>query len=182
MSFDSTLSGSASNSYIDVATADNHFQFHLQGQEYWTSLPTPTKQAALVQATNRLDAENYSGRPTLDSQNLQWPRSFVVSRNRRPTDVVQDVGGAFYIDNDIIPKPLIEATCELALHLLKQQAGESTVDDEDLETLSSMKIGPLDVSIKDGIKADRLPTRVKRLLSSIGMNAWTGMGPLTFQR
>ena len=155
MAFDSTISGTDSNSYISVAVADAYFAFHLDGVQFWNSLPTVTKQAALVQATNRLDAENYSGRITVNDQRLQWPRSFVADRKADS-----------FIDNDKIPRELVDATCEMALHYLKVQAGEFTVDENDLEALKTMKIGPIDVTIKDNIKADRLPSRVKTILLS----------------
>lgn len=171
MAFDSTISGTDSNSYISVGVADAFFAFHLDGVQFWNSLPTVTKQAALVQATNRLDAENYSGRITVNAQRLQWPRSFVADRNADS-----------FIDNDRIPRELADATCEMALHYLKVQAGEFTVDENDLETLKTMKIGPIDVTIKDNVRADRLPSRVKTLLQSIGNKAWLGEQPLTFVR
>jgi hypothetical protein len=62
----------------------------------------------------------------------------------------------------------------MALYLLKRQSGEFSVDDNDLETLSNYKVGPLDLAIKDGVKADRLPTAVKQLLKAIGPNGWLG--------
>lgn len=181
MAFDPTVSGADSNSYISVAAADAYFAFHLDGVQFWNSLPTVTKQAALVQATNRLDVETFSGRPTTNTQRLQFPRLYVLDRNYKDDRVV-DASGNVYIDSDKIPRELADATCEMALHYLKVQAGEFTVDENDLETLQSMKIGPIDVSIKANIKADRLPTKVKTLLQAIGNKAWLGEAPLTFVR
>jgi len=182
MAFDSTLSGSNANSYIPVATADDYFTFHLDGTSYWTSLSTAQKQAALVQATNRIDMEMFGGRPTVDNQRLQWPRTWIIDRNMNPQDQVQDAGGRYYRPNNTIPKELADATCEMALNYLKIQNGDYTVDENDLETLSTYKIGPIDVSIKDNLKADRLPTKVKVLLQAIGPNAWSGNAPITYER
>lgn len=183
MAFDSTISGVDANSYISVAVADAYFAFHLDGATYWNSLPTVTKQAALVQATNRIDSEQFSGRPTKDDQRLQFPRSFLVNRNQYPSQTrIQEIGGLYYLPNDRMPKELMDATCEMALAYLKIQAGENTVDENDLETLKSMKIGPIDVTIKDNLKADRLPSKVKALLSAIGTGVWLGSQPLTYVR
>lgn len=183
MAFDSTISGPASNSYIAVATADSYFALHLDGATYWASIPTGTKQAALVQASNRIDMEQFSGRPASDSQRLQWPRSFVVARNQYPNqNILEGAGGQYYVSSTIIPKELEEAVCEQALYYLKQQAGDFTVDENDLETLTAYKIGPIDVGIKGNLKADRIPTKVKRLLSAIGYEAWLGTAQLTYVR
>lgn len=183
MAFDPTISGVSANSYITVSDADSYFSLHLDGSAYWSSLPTATKQAALAQATNRLDMETYVGRPTNSNQRLQWPRSFVVDRNQYPNqDILESMGGQYYIPSDSIPKELQDAVCEQALHYLKVQAGDYTVDENDLETLSAYKIGPIDVTIKGNMKADRLPSKVKRLLSAIGYEAWLGNSPLTYVR
>ena len=183
MAFDSTISGPNTTSYVSVSDADSYFLLQLDGPTFWSTLPTATKQAALTQATNRLDAELYSGRPTTDEQRLQWPRSFVVSRNQYPSqDIVAFIGGQYYIDSHIIPKELADATCEQALHYLKINAGEFTVDENDLETLKTYKLGPIDVTIKDNVKADRIPSKVKSLLKAIGMDAWLGEQPITMVR
>lgn len=183
MAFDSTISGISSNSYIPITAADEYFALHLDGATYWDSLPLATKQAALVQATNRIDMEQFSGKQTKSNQRLQWPRSFVVNRNQYPDENrVMELGGMYYIANTIIPKELADATCEMALHYLKMQAGDFTVDENDLETLSNYKIGPIDVAIKPNIKADRLPSKVKALLSAIGVDAWVGVRALKYTR
>lgn len=161
--FDSTAKSATANSYVSVSDADDYFAAHLDGS-FWPS-NNKDKQAALVMATNRLDSEVYGGRSTDLSQALQWPRSWIVARN-------------FNRDDDTIPRELMKATFEMALHYLKMKAGEFTVDENDLETLSNYKIGPIDVAIKDHIKADRIPSKVKQLLKSIGPNAWSGDGAL----
>lgn len=179
--FDSTISGVSANSYITVTQADDFFTAHLDAS--WWELPSSRKQAALVQATNRIDQERFGGRRTVEAQRLQWPRTYIVDRDKDASeDRVEFIGGAYYRPSDEIPKELIEAACEMALFYLKENAGEFTVDSNDLETLSKYKIGPLDVSIKDNIKADRLPTKVKALLKAIGPNAWMGEAPLSYNR
>ena len=181
--FDSTISGTTANSYISVTQADDFFTAHLD-QEYWTNLSTSKKQAALVQATNRIDQEQFGGRRTIDAQRLQWPRTFIISRDKTPKseEVAEFIGGAYYRPSNEIYKELIEATCEMALYLIKMNQGEFTVDEFDLQTLSKYKVGPLDVSIKDGYRVDVLPFKVANLLHSIGPNAWNGGSPLRYER
>lgn len=176
--FDSTAKSATANSYVSVSDADDYFAAHLDGS-FWPS-NLKDKQAALVMATNRLDSEVYGGRSTDLAQALQWPRSWIVARNFNPeSQTVQNmVSGYAFRDDDTIPRELKIATFEMALHYLKMKAGEFTVDENDLETLSNYKIGPIDVAIKDHIKADRIPSKVKQLLKSIGPNAWSGDGAL----
>lgn len=164
--FDSTPKSATANSYVSVSEADDYFAAHLDSNFWPTSLKD--KQAALVMATNRIDAENFQGRRTELTQSLQWPRSWVVARA--------------FIDSNTIPRELKIATFEMALHYLKMKAGEFTVDENDLETLDKYKIGPLDVQIKANVKADRIPTKVKQLLKAIGPVAWLGDGALRYTR
>lgn len=164
--FDSTPKSATANSYVSVSEADDYFAAHLDSEFWPTSLKD--KQAALVMATNRIDAENFQGRRTELTQSLQWPRSLVVARA--------------FMDSNTIPRELKIATFEMALHYLKMKAGEFTVDENDLETLDKYKIGPLDVQIKGNVKADRLPSKVKRLLQAIGPQVWSEEGPLRFTR
>lgn len=159
--FDASVGGTAANSYVDVAEADDYFTAHLEGS-FWPSA-AESKQAALVQATNRIDMEMFGGERSTTSQSLAWPRKDIY-----PHD--QPVNSA--ISSTEIPKYLKQATMEMALHYLKMAAGEFSVDENDLETLSGYKLGPMDFKIKDGIKGDRLPSKVQNLLRAIGVNAW----------
>ena len=190
--FDSTVGGATANSYVAVTAADDYFTAHLEGS-FWTALSTAQKQAALVQATNRLDMEVYAGLPTdvTTPQRLQFPRKYMMSRDiyfndaataTRTVTITYTMGNS-YLPDDAIPKELADATCEQALYYIKQVAGEFSVDDNDLETLTGYKLGPMDFKIKDGIKGDRLPTKVKNLLSAIGTDVWTnGGGKLEYFR
>ena len=182
--FDSTVGGADANSNVSVTYADDYFAAHLESS-FW-SIPTATKQAALVQATNRLDMEQYGGQRTYESvQRLQWPRLWILDRDgSMNSQQYEDFSGNLYRPGDVIPKEMMDATCEMALYYLKQVAGEFSVDDNDLETLSKYKLGPMDFTIKDGIKADRLPAKVQTLLKATGPNSWTaGQGQtLTYYR
>ena len=158
--FDATVGGETANSYVTVADADDYFTGRLDNALWSTT--APRKQAALAMATVRLNLEQYGGQTTTSVQALQWPRNYIVDYE----------GHNVYIPNDVIPPELTYATCELALHYMKQEAGEFSVDEFDLETLTSYKVGPLDFGIKNGYKADRLPTKVQNMLIAIGANAY----------
>ena len=179
--FDADTGSSTANSYISVADADDYFAAHLESS-FW-AIPAAKKQAALVQATNRIDREKFGGQLThRNIQRLQFPRSYVLSRDSMMVNPdFNDAYNTYYFRNpDIIPEEVKQATCEMALYYLKQISGEFTVDDNDLETLNNYKVGPLDLAIKDGIKADRLPTRVAQLLKALGSNGWLAGQSLRF--
>lgn len=178
--FDATVGGASANSYVSVSEADDFFAAHLEGSLWPTALQQ--KQAALVMATNRIDRESFGGQRTFQNvQRLNWPRTWIVDRDvRHDPSLIDAYSGFYYRDPNTIPNELKQATFEMALYYIKQVAGENTVDDNDLETLSTYKIGPLSVGIQTGIKADRLPTKVKELLKSIGPNCWIGAPGITF--
>jgi len=179
--FDSTAKSATANSYVSVSEADDYFAAHLDG-DFWPST-AKDKQAALVMATNRIDVELFGGQRTTHTQSLQWPRRYVISRDyNRESQATISGDSVGYLDDATIPAQLKQAAFEQALHYLKMKAGEFTVDENDLETLSTYKVGPLDIGIKSNMKADRIPTKVKTLLKAIGSNAWNGEGTLTLAR
>lgn len=180
--FDSTSGGANANSYLAVAEADDFFAAHLDSS-FW-SITTTKKQAALVQASNRIDREYFGGQLTQrNTQRMQWPRSYVLTRDSSGSvtpDFNDALNSYYFRAPTVIPLEIKQATCEMALYYLKQNSGEFTVDDNDLETLTNYKVGPLDLAIKDGIKADRLPTTVQQYLKALGSNGWTSGQPLSF--
>lgn len=179
--FDSTVGGAASNSYLSVSEADDFFAANLDSS-FW-AISTAKKQAVLAQATNRIDREAFGGQLTnRNVQRLQFPRTGLAARDTNQASAESnDVFNSFYyISPTIIPNELKQATCEMALYLLKRANGEFSVDDNDLETLTNYKVGPLDLAIKDGITADRLPTAVKQLLKAISPTGWIAGQTLKF--
>lgn len=167
--FDSTLSGTTANSYVAVADADDYFTGHLEGTTWWATRTTVQKQAALVQATYRLDREQFGGAQTVNGQRLQWPRQRIITR---PTEL--DYVVDYYRPSTTIPLEMQNATFEMALNYIKKNEGEFTMDDDDLETMDRLSIGPLDMTMRKNMKADRLPTKVISFLKAIGPNGWIG--------
>lgn len=163
--FDATPMSPTANSYVAVEFADDYFTAHLQHSK-WDTLSTLDKQRALVMATQRLDVEWYMGLTTTQTQHLIWPRRVVISRD------MNHVGSGFILDPYTIPKYLQWATCEQALVYIDIMNSEYMVEDNDLETLTSYKIGPMDIKIKPGLKADRIHGKVATFLEAIGPNVW----------
>ena len=95
------------NAYADVADGDAYHDGHLYASA-WTAASADQKSAALVMATRLIDAEyQFSGVRSVMTQALQWPRAECPSTD--DGDVLVD---------DVVPKAVVQATCELARELL----------------------------------------------------------------
>jgi hypothetical protein len=125
------------NAYADVADGDAYHEGHCYDEE-WTSLDAPKKAVALVMATRLIDAEyQFGGVRATISQALQWPRSDchdpdggtagfgthnaarVAARGVNPDggDLIRLLNAEWTIPSDLVPKSVVEATCELAREL-----------------------------------------------------------------
>ena len=101
------------NSYADVADGDAYHAGHLYATA-WTGATADTKAAALVMAARVIDAEfQFNGVKASAMQALQWPRS-----DCRDPDAVTASGGAAVVASNVVPKGVLDATCELARELL----------------------------------------------------------------
>lgn len=180
--FDATLKGATSNSYVTIATADDYFGGHPKNS-LWSKLTTLQKQQLLVRATTRLNLETYAGRRSTSTQRLQFPRTWLVSRDFMPMDDMLDfVNGSYYQSADTNPMELEQATCELALFYLEEWIEESPMFSRgDMDRMESIEIGPLKASLRK-TKEDALPDIVKRLLRAIGPDVWQGQGQLKVVR
>lgn len=100
-----------SNSYASVADADVYFAGHLYGTA-WIGATLTQQEAALVMATRLIDSQyQFRGTKTSNEQALQWPRE-----NCPDPDAGRWSGGV--VASDVIPKNVVDATCEMAKELL----------------------------------------------------------------
>jgi hypothetical protein len=106
MSLDTTIGGAATDSYVDVTTADAYFLAKNVPSASWSGLAAAVKEAALRKATQYLDAMYfYKGFKYSKAQRLLWPRS----------DILVD---GYYVDPTGYPRRLTDACCELAFKSL----------------------------------------------------------------
>lgn len=190
--FDATLKGADANSYVPldsysdsghtVLGANDYFGGHPK-QSLWDKLTDLQKQQLLVRATVRLDLETFGGRRSVSTQRLQFPRTWLVSRDFEPTqDMVDFVNGEYFQSDDYIPLELEHATCELALFYLEEWIEESPMfSRNDIDRMEQISLGPISATLRKK-REDSLPDIVKRLLRAIGPNAWQGQGPLKVVR
>lgn len=130
----------------------------------WTSATVANRNVSLVQATRLLDDWfNWNGEIADDDQALRWPRYSV-----------EDCDGVD-IDSDIIPQFLIDATAELALHLLQ---GSDVLGAPDTLGFSRLKVDVLELEVD---KSDRdsetvIPDSVMSMLECYGVVRSRGTG------
>jgi hypothetical protein len=107
------------NSYASAADGDAYHDGHLYASA-WTAATTANKEAALVFATRLIDSQfQFNGYRTDSRQALQWPREQCLD----PDVDVAVLTGLFrrpdnFVDGDVVPKAVVDATCEMARELL----------------------------------------------------------------
>ncbi len=148
---EATIAGDAANCYVTAALADAYFADTLEARE-WLAFSPEDRARALISATRKIDEEfSYLGAPsdTLTPQALKFPR-----------DDDFDAHGQLEI-----PDGLEYATCELALHLLRQQRVGDLVDRERLqeEGVRRVSVDGLTEEYRAGVW-DGFPRRVRKLL------------------
>jgi len=107
------------NAYANVADGDAYHAGHLYASA-WTAASADNKAVALVMASRLIDAEyQFGGVKSADSQALQWPRYRCTDPDR---DATLGVGllltSENWVPENLVPKPVVQAACELARELL----------------------------------------------------------------
>jgi len=150
-----TAKSASANSYVTRASAQSYLDTRL-AVDAWTAASGPDQDRALIMATSRLEQERYEGSRTTETQRLQWPR-----------DGVYDADGYAY-DEDVIPRPVEEATAELALALL---AGEISLAPTGLEGFEELSVGPVSLTPRGAGGSPSLPAQVTRILRGLRTTA-----------
>jgi hypothetical protein len=144
------------NSYLTVDEADSYFGDRF-GADAWTNADPITKAKALVTATDTLESLKWAG-SVIDPQALAFPR--VGAFFDPHTGTMQQLTP--------IPNRILNAVCELAIHLLENGLPNSG------GTVHDLVIGPITLT---GIKRGQtLPDVVLRLIQPLklnhGSNSW----------
>ena len=99
------------NSYTSAADGDAYHEGHLYASA-WTAATTPNKEKALVMTSRLIDGQfQFEGVKVSDAQALQWPRE-----DCHDPDADGWNGGT--VAENVVPKGVVEATCEMARELL----------------------------------------------------------------
>ena len=141
---DSSVGTSTANSYVSVADADEYFSSHINSS-LWDS--QTNKSDLLIYATQLLDQYmDWDGIRVNDEsqQALEWPR------------IVEDY------PNNVIPKRVVQATCELALYVAQNGKAFNLAD------VSRVKVGPITIDIDSDSSGFILPPQITRILLPVG--------------
>lgn len=107
------------NSYADVADGDAYFDGHLYPL-LWDTCAVDRKAEALVMATRVIDAlYQFNGFRAHSEQALQWPRERCPDPDKGlPTASVLGWVSDTFVEPDVVPVLVVQATCEMARELI----------------------------------------------------------------
>jgi hypothetical protein len=157
-----TAKATNANSYVTLAETETYMEGRLAVTD-WDAETDDNKNRSLRMATDVLDGYDWTGKRTTQSQRLQWPRFGAIDRD----------GWAY--DSDTVPRPIKEATYELALALTD---GSYEVATDTLEKYERVKVGSLDVTPRSDYRAAQIPDPVMDLISHLLV---AGSGSNTFR-
>ncbi len=145
---------SNANSYATVDDGDVYHDGHLYASA-WTSATTEKKIAALAMATRLIDAEyQFNGVRAVATQSLQWPR-----RQCRIPDEEAELA------ENLVPKAVIHATCELARELIIADRTAAPPG----EGLSYQNVGGTQTGYNKADTRPIIPAVVQALLAKFGV-------------
>lgn len=160
---DATVGGASANAYTDVAAADVYFDERLNSAA-WTAANADDKARALIQATRRVDQEQFDGVPVDPPTDSEASQSTQTQALKWPRQAAENDADWTY-DDDQIPIIIRQATMELALSYLT--ADGDLLADSGLEAFEKVVVGPLEVTPRHSQQAGELPENVRRLLRPV---------------
>lgn len=154
-----TAGATNANSYVTLAETETYMEGRLAVTN-WDAATDDNKNRALRMATDVLDTYEWKGTVTSGTQRLQWPRFGTTDRD------------GWEYDSSIIPRPVKEATFELALALTD---GTYAVAPDDLEKYERVKLDVLEVEPRSDYQAGQLPDVVRSLVSHLLISGGAGV-------
>lgn len=155
---------SDANSYASAETADAYHEAHLYATT-WTGATDDNKAKALAMATRVLDSNfRWNGFRKGSAQRLEWPRVRVERQGSNDRVQFPDVG-VYWPENEL-PRPLVEATCELARLLLDTDR----TADADSKGISRLGLGngAIDITFDKEDRPTPITDEIRRMLVPIG--------------
>ena len=180
------------NSYANVADGDAYHDGHLY-KSAWSLVDNDKRATALVMATRLIDAEyQFGGVRATIAQALQWPRSDcrdpdggtagfgddnaarVAARgvNADGGDLILLLNAEWTIPSTLMPKAVVEATCELARELLIADRTAAPAG----EGLKYQNVGTTQTGYDKSDTRPVIPALVQAMLAKYGtlLNAKSG--------
>jgi len=150
------VAGTTSNTYVTLAFADDYFGAMLEWDE-WSAHEEADRSRALVSATRTIDQELRGFGAWYQKYDFIDPEQMLMF----PRTVDRDDTGSLEI-----PDAVEEATCLLALHLLRRKSGMiGPVDPAAMEEANVRSIGTGGISMSLGQpRWSEWPRNVRRLM------------------
>lgn len=168
ITLDATVGGASANTYVTRANATTYFEGHAFAAT-WAAATTGNQDIALAHATRILDRIRWAGTKASSTQALAFPREYAPTLE---FDAIKDVIAEEFVDetlvyyaDDAIPTPVVRATCELALELLK--GGTTDPFEADASRIRSEAVGPLSTEWFDSQDAVRGLARFPHVLQLV---------------
>ena len=159
------------NAYANAADGDAYHEGHLYATA-WTGATTGKKEAALVMATRLIDALfQFGGVKASGAQALQWPRE-----DCRDPDADEDALGQRFVLGTVVPKAVLDATCETARALIIEDRTANPLG----EGLKFASLGDLQQSFDKTDRRPVIPHVAQAMLAKLGVlvNRKSGVVPL----
>ena len=147
-----TAAAEDANTYVTLAEAESIMEARLH-KTNWTNASDADKNIALVWATNLLDRQvDWDGSKYDDDSALRWPRSGIMNQD------------GIYLDDDVIPTFLKEATTFYAFYLLS----EDRLAENDLMGFSYIRAGSVAMNIDKRDRKAVIPPEVWDIIKVYG--------------
>lgn len=159
------------NAYASAADGDAYHDGHLYATA-WTGATADKKAAALVMASRLIDAlMQFNGVKVKGTQAMQWPREDCPD-----PDANADVVGQRFVLSNVVPKGVVEATCETARALIIEDRTANPLG----EGLKFSGLGELQQSFDKGDRRPMIPHLAIAMLGKFGslLNRRSGAVPL----
>ena len=174
---DNSVNKTSYNCFCSLEEADAYHGRRLANND-WRTANEDTRMSALFHATDILHRQKWIGAPKTYEQSLSWPRRFVPNRNSinqgftgdlEYIDINTPVSLTFrYLEDDIIPQFLIDATSELANYLILRAASGKDEVSQYTDQVSSLSLGGGAVSLnfrEDAKYLTDMPYQVYHIVS-----------------
>ena len=146
-----TAKATNANSYVTLADAETYLEGRL-AVTTWDADTDDNKNRSLRMSTDILDAYGWEGSRTTQAQRLEWPRANTTDRD------------GWGYSSDTVPRPIKEATYELAFALID---GTYEVAPDALEKYDRVKVDVIEVVPRSDYRAGQLPDHIRDIVSHL---------------
>jgi hypothetical protein len=141
------------NAYVSVAAADAYFE--ARNNAAWAAATDEDKERTILEATAYIDGtyqQSWSGRKATAEQGLAWPRYSATDAD------------SYAIANNVVPTPVVNACCELAVLALSKALQPS--ESRGGQVVRS-RVGPIETEYASGAPSGRTYPFIDTILAPL---------------